>query len=109
MKKTIVIKIVKKSDYSFLYELLSKRKFYENISHTKKPTYTKHLKFVTSKPYSKWYIIYSNDEKIGSVYLTKQDEIGMHFKEQYNKAKILTLNIWLRLRCFGIGSCSYFC
>ena len=85
MKKTIVIKIVKKSDYSFLYELLSKRKFYENISHTKKPTYTKHLKFVTSKPYSKWYIIYSSDEKIGSIYLTKQDEIGMHFKEQYNK------------------------
>ena len=85
MKKTIVIKIVKKSDYEFLYELLSKRKFYENISHKKKPTYAKHLKFVASKPYSKWYIIYSSNEKIGSIYLTKQDEIGMHFKEQYNK------------------------
>ena len=40
---------------------------------------------MASKPYSKWYIIYSSNEKIGSIYLTKQDEIGMHFKKQYNK------------------------
>ena len=34
-----------------------------------------------SKPYTEWYIIYHGKEKIGSIYLTKQDEIGIHFKE----------------------------
>ena len=41
-----------------------------------------------SKPYSKWYIIYHATEKIGSIYLTKQDEIGIHFKEQNITNKI---------------------
>jgi len=81
MRKVIVLKEVQKSDCSFLYELLSERKLYENISHKKNPTYAKHIKFVMSKPYTKWYIIYYQKEKVGSIYLTKQDEIGIHFKE----------------------------
>ena len=81
MKKEIVLKEVQKSDCSFLYELLLERKLYVNISHKKNPTYVKHVKFVMSKPYSKWYIIYYGKQKIGSIYLTKQDEVGMHFKE----------------------------
>ena len=88
MKKAVILKNVKKSDYSFLYELLSERKSYENISHKKNPTYAKHIKFVMSKPYSKWYIIYHATEKIGSIYLTKQDEIGINFKEQNITNKI---------------------
>ena len=81
MRKVIVLKETQKSDCLFLYELLSERKSYENISHKKNPTYAKHVKFVMSKPYTKWYIIYHVKEKIGSIYLTKQDEIGIHFKE----------------------------
>ena len=88
MEKVIVLKEVQKSDCSFLYELLSERKSYENISHKKNPTYVKHVKFVMSKPYSKWYIIYRATEKIGSVYITKQDEIGIHFKEKNITNKI---------------------
>ena len=88
MRKVIVLKEVQKSDCSFLYELLSERKLYENISHKKNPTYAKHIKFVMSKPYSKWYIIYRATEKIGSIYITKQDEIGIHFKEQNLTNKI---------------------
>ena len=81
MRKVIVLKEAQKSDCLFLYELLSERKSYENISHKKNPTYAKHVKFVMSKPYTKWYIIYHVKEKIGSIYLTKQDEIGIHFNE----------------------------
>ena len=88
MRKVIVLKEAQKSDCLFLYELLSERKSYENISHKKNPTYVKHVKFVMSKPYSKWYIIYHATEKIGSIYLTKQDEIGIHFKEQNITNKI---------------------
>ena len=85
---TIVLKEVRKSDCSFLYELLSARKPNVNISHNKLPAYVKHVKFVMSKPYSKWYIIYRATEKIGSVYITKQDEIGIHFKEKNITNKI---------------------
>ena len=98
MEKVIVLKKVQKSDYSFLYELLSERKSYVNISHKKNTTYAKHVKFVMSKPYSKWYIIYHATEKIGSAYLTKQDEIGIHFKEQNmnNKIRSKVLNMIIK-------------
>ena len=88
MRKAVVLKEVQKSDCLFLYELLSERKSYVNISHKKNTTYAKHVKFVMSKPYSKWYIIYHATEKIGSIYLTKQDEIGIHFQEQNITNKI---------------------
>ena len=98
MEKVIILKEVKKSDCSFLYELLSERKSHVNISHKKIPTYAKHVKFVMSKPYSKWYVIYHTTEKIGSVYLTKQDEIGIHFKEQNmnNKIRSKVLNMIIK-------------
>ena len=98
MKKVIILKEVKKSDCPFLYELLSERKSHVNISHKKTPTYAKHVKFVMSKPYSKWYVIYHTTEKIGSVYLTKQDEIGIHFKEQNmnNKIRSKVLNMIIK-------------
>ena len=98
MKKAVILKDVKKSDCLFLYELLSERKSYVNISHKKNPTYANHVKFVMSKPYSKWYIIYHATEKIGSIYLTKQDEIGIHFKEQNitNKIRSKVLKMIIR-------------
>ena len=88
METTIILKEVRKSDCLFLYELLTARKPNVNISHKKNPTYAKHVNFVMSKPYSKWYIIYCATEKIGSVYITKQDEIGIHFKEKNITNKI---------------------
>ena len=80
-KSKVVLKEVKKSDCLFLYELLAERGHKINISHKKMPTYKQHIKFVMSKPYSKWYVVYYNDQKIGSTYLSKQDEIGIHIKQ----------------------------
>ena len=97
MRKVIVLKEVQKSDCSFLYELLSERKLYENISHKKNPTYAKHIKFVMSKPYTKWYIIYYGKEKIGSIYITKQDEVGIHFKEQLQANVKPKSALWLQV------------
>ena len=57
----------------------------ENISHKKMPTYSQHVKFVMSKPYSVWYIVYHKKEKIGSFYLTKQNEIGIFIKTEFQK------------------------
>lgn len=80
-KKTTRLKSVTSDDCPFLYKLLRERDRRANISHKKMPTYTEHVRFVTSKPYSKWYIIKFNDENAGSIYLTKNNEIGIFIKK----------------------------
>ena len=77
----IELKTIRKSDIDFLYEILSERSPIENISHKEIPSYRKHVKFVLSKPYKKWYIIYYKKQKFGSLYLTNLNEIGIHFKK----------------------------
>lgn len=82
-KFEIELRIVRPVDYKFLYELLSKRDPKVNISHKKMPSYQKHVKFVRSKPYSVWYIVYYNDNRIGSAYLSKQNEIGINMTKEF--------------------------
>ena len=86
--KDIVLNKIKKEDYVFLHNLLAQRNSIVNISHKRMPTWEEHVKFVKSKPYSKWYIIYNKDEKIGSIYLLKQSEIGIHLLKKYEKESI---------------------
>jgi len=77
---------VSKSDLRFLYNLLRQRDPQANISHKKMPTYSQHVKFVMSKPYSYWYTIRKKNSKIGSIYLSKQNEIGIFLdKKFFNK------------------------
>ena len=45
------------------------------------PTYTEHLRFIKSRPYRKWYVVKYDGLKIGSVYLTSQNEIGIFVKK----------------------------
>lgn len=80
-KKNVVLKSVRKSDLTFLYEMLSQRSPNVNISHKTLPSYNDHVKFVNSKPYSRWYIIFFNNKKCGSIYLSKQNEIGIFLKD----------------------------
>lgn len=84
----IRLKLVTKTDIDFLYELLSKRDKIENISHKKMPTFSKHKKFVLSNPYQKWYIVILEKQKIGSVYLSQINEIGLHLLKQFDNKKI---------------------
>ena len=86
--KDIVLNKIKKEDYVFLHNLLAQRNSIVNISHKRIPTWEEHVRFVKSKPYSKWYIIYNKDEKIGSIYLSKQSEIGIHLLKKYEKESI---------------------
>ena len=85
----ISLRTVRDSDGEFLFELLKERDPRANISHKKMPTYDEHVKFVLSKPYSKWYIIFERNKKIGSVYLTKADELGLHLKKEYFRESLL--------------------
>ena len=75
----IKLKNITSSDTDFLFELLKNRDQFENISHKIMPTFKNHEKFVNSKPYFKWYIIYEDLKKIGSAYITNQNEIAIHF------------------------------
>ena len=77
----IKLKLVSKSDYRFLYNLLKERDPRANISHKKMPTYREHVSFVSSKPYSKWYVILHDACKVGSIYITSQNEIGIFIKK----------------------------
>ena len=86
--RTINLKSVKKSDVVFLYNLLNERDPKTNISHQKMPTLKQHIKFINSKPYFKWYIIYLNSEKVGSIYMSKQNEVVIHVLKKFVFEKI---------------------
>ena len=84
----IKLKIVSKSDYRFLYNLLMERDTKANISHKKMPTYNQHVSFVSAKPYSRWYVILYGAIKAGSIYLTSQNEIGIFIKKPFQSKQI---------------------
>ena len=84
----INLRKVSKSDYRFLYNLLKERDSRVNISHKKMPTYSEHLKFIKSKPYTKWYIAKYGAQKIASIYLTSQNEIGIFIKKTYQNKNL---------------------
>jgi len=84
MKKEIFLKKVTKNDFDFLYELLKSRDPRTNISHKSMPSFEEHIKFVKSKPYKSWYVVIFEKSKIGSVYLSKQDEIGIFILKKYH-------------------------
>jgi len=81
LKYNLKLKEVDEKDVQFLYNLLEERKPVTYISHKKMPTYEEHVNFVKSSPYSKWYIIEVDEERAGSIYLTKQNEIGIFLNE----------------------------
>ena len=85
------IRPVKKSDSIFLYNLLEERDSKTNISHKKMPTMKQHEKFIQSKPYSKWYIIENLGQDVGSIYLSKNNEIGV-FVIRKNQNKGIGVN-----------------
>ena len=100
LKKLSIRPVRPSNDVDFLFELLKERDPRANISHKKLPTYASHIKFVDSKPYKKWYIVYFveflsrsklpkfNKIKAGSVYLSKNDEIGIFVLKKFQGKNI---------------------
>ena len=71
IQSSISLKSVTNSDVKFLFDLLKERNPRVNISHKKMPTYNQHRKFIKSK------------QKIGSIYLSKNDEIGIFLSKKF--------------------------
>jgi RimJ/RimL family protein N-acetyltransferase len=68
----------------FLYALLAERPAEANISHVAMPTYEDHCLFVLGRPYAAWYVVMANGAMVGSVYLSKHDEIGIQIDKRHN-------------------------
>ena len=79
----VSLRTITNSDTEFLFKLLKERDPRANISHKKIPSYNQHVNFIKSKPYTKWYIIMKYKEKVGSIYLSKNDEIGIFLSKNY--------------------------
>ena len=83
-KKENLIKIVrvKKNDthISALYELLKKREF--NISNNDLPKFSEHKSFVINHPYRAWYLIEIDQIYVGTLYLLKNNCIGIYIENQ---------------------------
>lgn len=60
----------------FLHQLLSGRE--HTISHKRLPDMATHREFVTNNPYREWWIVRFKNNVIGSVYLTKENAIGLN-------------------------------
>jgi len=79
------------NDAEFLYALLKERPPEANISHHEMPTFEEHVRFIESNPYEAWYTIealtgspgFEAPRKIGALYLTRRDEIGVHILSEH--------------------------
>lgn len=67
-----------------LYRLLRDRDPKINISHTEMPTFDEHVDFIESRPYAAWYLVQNEGANIGSVYLTRDDEIGVFIFKRHH-------------------------
>lgn len=64
--------------YELLHKLLAERDETANISHKDMPGWCQHIMFVESRPYKAWYFIVEDGQALGSCYLSRQNEIGIH-------------------------------
>jgi RimJ/RimL family protein N-acetyltransferase len=78
----ISLKPVERGDYKFMYMMLQERTPEQSISFSM-PTWKQHVDFINSKPYHAWYIILLNSEKIGNIYLARDNSWGYFVLERY--------------------------
>ena len=68
-------------DYQFLYELLKEKKPEQNISHIKVPHWGEHVEFNNAQPYKDNWVIMDGEKRVGRIYVTNQNEVGIAIKE----------------------------
>src|SRR5690349_19140925 len=83
--KLVSIYRARREAQKILYTLLQERDKTINISHQRMPTWDEHKKFIASKPYQAWYLIQCGGLKVGSIYLTRSYEIGIHILRKHQK------------------------
>ena len=79
-----------------LYSLLKQRGEH-SISHKSLPNYVEHKKFVKNHQYRTWYLIFQNENLIGSLYITKDNCIGL-FLIKWKKNLVEKIFNWILKR-----------
>ena len=79
----MVLKPVTIDDAKFLFDLLKQREGIINISHKSLPTWEEHVEFIKNNTYQSWDIIWVDDVRIGNIYLTDRDEIGIFLDKEF--------------------------
>jgi len=64
-----------------LFKLLQERDF--AISHGEDVSFEQHCKFVDNHPYRAWFLIEFSNEIIGSIYISKDNSIGIDLSKNY--------------------------
>ena len=86
--KTKIFELIKvekkKAHVSALFQILKKRKKFDNISHKTLPTYKQHKMFVDSFPYRYWFLVVVSEEYIGTVFVSKNNEISIKLLKHNN-------------------------
>ena len=91
MKNISFQKIIYSEDQiKILYQLLEKRLF--SISHQSMPTYEDHSSFVQKNPYIDWFLIFLNNQPIGSFYIQEDNSVGINLINQNKKIIKETIN-----------------
>ena len=77
------LKAVTLEDSEFLYELLKQREGQVNISHSSLITWEEHLDYIKNQSYKSWDIIWVENNRVGNIYLTQRDEIGIFIDKKF--------------------------
>ena len=88
-----------------LYDLLAERTPEQSISHREMPSVEEHLAFVALAPYDAWYLIECTVngqlEIVGSIYLTRANEIGIFIFRQHQGVGFGLLAVPLLMEMHG--------
>jgi len=79
----MVLKPVTIDDAKFLFDLLKQREGIVNISHKSLPTWEEHVEYIKNNTYQSWEIIWVDNARIGDIYLTDRDEIGIFLDKKF--------------------------
>ena len=79
----MVLKPVTIDDAKFLFDLLKQRQGIVNISHKSLPTWEEHVEYIKNNTYQSWEIIWVDNARIGDIYLTDRDEIGIFLDKEF--------------------------
>jgi len=94
----MILKPVTIDDAKFLFDLLKQREEIVNISHKSLPTWEEHVEFIKNNTYQSWDIIWVDNVRIGNIYLTDRDEIGIFLdkKSQSNGYGSIAINEFMK-------------
>ena len=94
----MMLKPVTTDDAKFLFDLLKQREEIVNISHKSLPTWEEHVEFIKNNTYQSWDIIWVDNVRIGNIYLTDRDELGIFLdkKSQSNGYGSIAINEFMK-------------